>query len=118
MKVIVGPRASGKTTELINIAHETDQYIVVPNERRKRFTFKMAKDIGKPIRNPITIDEMVYGSFERSMYARYHEPPTVLMDDAQSVLENLLHGVRIDALTISSDYAPLVLSVGDCGGNM
>lgn len=108
MRIIVGERGSGKTTELINIAHETDQYIVTPTRRMADQTFKMAREIGKPIRNPISVGEALRSPLDRSMYGHHHKPAGALVDEAAAVLEMILHTGTIHAMTLTGTM-PLVL---------
>lgn len=57
MKVIAGPRGSGKTTELIKLSAETGSRIVTKNKFMANFTVDMAKKANLEIPTPLTYDE-------------------------------------------------------------
>ena len=112
-RVIVGHRSSGKTTELIRMAHDTDQYIIEPTRRQAVAVFRMARDMGLPIRMPVTPHELQRTPLERTLYGRYHPGGGVLVDDLQEVLEQLGMRSRVDAVAVTSDGPPLVLYPGE-----
>lgn len=59
MQLITGSRQNGKTTKLIQKAHETNSIIVCPNLRRRELVSKMAKKLKINIIQPITIDTLM-----------------------------------------------------------
>lgn len=117
MRVIVGGRQSGKTTELIRIAHETDQYLVEPNRNMANYTFRMARGMGMPIRNPVTPDELLGTPLRDSAYGRLHPIGGVLVDEAQEVLERILRCGHIDAMSISASAPTDLVTVLGGGRN-
>ena len=100
MKVIYGPRCSGKTYELMRIAHETDQYIITPTRRQADMLLKLAKSEGMPIRNPVSVDECLTGNLRYTPYAKTHPYGGVLVDDVTSILQELLHLPKIQAVSV------------------
>lgn len=92
MKVIYGPRCSGKTHELIRMANKNDQYIIVPTEREASRIYHEAYRQNLAIRTPISVSECLY---------RSRQPVGgVLIDDVTAILADLLHLDRIDAVTV------------------
>ncbi len=55
---MVGSRGQGKTALLIKQAYETNGVIVCPSHHMADYVFHMAQDIGCPIIQPITYDEL------------------------------------------------------------
>lgn len=98
--VIAGPRLTGKTTRLIELAHETDQYIIEPNRFMADYVFRMADRMGKPIRNPISVAELATSQLDRTPYAMFHPGGGVLVDEASEVLRMCLNLPRIDAMVV------------------
>lgn len=90
-KIIIKPRQTGRTTEMIKMAAEHNLYIVTTDRHRALFILKMAKDLGLKILMPITVGELpIHHSFLLQ---------EVLIDDADQVLEYLV-GTRIKAITM------------------
>ena len=100
MKVIYGPRCSGKTYELMRMAHETDQYIIVPTRREADLLFKVAKQKEMPIRNPITVHECLRSDLRHTPYARLHHNGGVLVDDVTRILAEVLRVPKIQAISV------------------
>lgn len=100
MKVIYGPRCSGKTYELMRIAHETDQYIIVPTQREAQQLFKAAKRLDMPIRMPVTVNECMHGNFRGTPYARLHHNGGVLVDETVRILSDILRLPKIQAISV------------------
>ena len=100
MKVIYGPRCSGKTYELMRIAHETDQYIITPTRREADLLFMLAKKEGMPIRNPVSVSECLKGNLGGTPYAMTHPHGGVLVDDVTRILQEVLHLPKIQAVSV------------------
>jgi hypothetical protein len=91
MEVIIKPRRSGKTVELIKIANKEWKYIVCPDRQRAENIVKTANKLGLDIPYPIVTNELPLKSpFVES----------VLVDDADEVLRRLI-GKDIKTITIS-----------------
>lgn len=100
MKIIVGGRASGKTTKLIKESAETGYRIVTSNEGAARAIYMQAKDLGYDILRPISVMEYVLAppnSFEQD---------GVLIDDLENTL-GALFKQKIHAATFCSENMPL-----------
>ncbi len=102
MKVIGGPRRSGRTTRLIELCHEaestgTPSYIVCHSTDEAHRIFELASEMEKPIAFPITYDEL----------KAFHGAPTQFnfyIDNAEYLLQKLLSlPYNIDAIAITVD---------------
>jgi len=88
--VYIGPRKSGKTTNLLIIANAKNVPILVHNQPMKRHLEDYAKRLGLKNVRVITLYELDRGSVGG-----------VIVDEAQLLLEQLLK-VRIDSLSITT----------------
>jgi len=93
MEVIYLKRREGKTTRLIEMADPHDDYIVVPTKRECGLVFRMAKEMGRNIRMPITWHEAT-----RSHGMAFR--PNFLIDNIDMILPMLVPH-RIKAITLS-----------------
>lgn len=66
MRIVSGGRQLGKTTAMIHMAAETNAYIVCPNRQQVDHVFRMSKDMGVRIHQPITWDDLI----EKRYHAR------------------------------------------------
>jgi len=100
MKKIIKSKASGKTTELIQMSHDTWTYILVVDRKRADWIADYACNVLKiDIPNPVSIEEFI--NAHRSL--GYCE--NVLIDDADEVLQKLIGKVNIMAITMrDSDW--------------
>lgn len=95
MKVIIGERATGKTTELIKEAADTGYYIVCNSPRDCYRIQDQAKQMGLNIPFPIThqefVDQRFYGKGVKG----------VLIDDVERLLQTIgnlkIHACSIEA---------------------
>lgn len=92
-KIIIKPRQTGRTTEMIKMAAEHNLYIVTTDRMRAHFIAKMARDLGLNILFPITVRELPIHPNRATQ--------EVLIDDADQVLEYLV-GTRIKAITMEA----------------
>lgn len=92
-KIIIKPRQTGRTTEMIKMAAEHNLYIVTTDRMRAHFIAKMARDLGLNILFPITVRELPIHP--------NHATQEILIDDADHVLEYLV-GTRIKAITMEA----------------
>ena len=99
MKIIVGGRASGKTTKLIQESAETGYRIIAFNHDAARQIYMKAKDLGYDILRPISVMEYV-------LAPNSYEQDGVLIDDLENTLETLFKQ-KIHAATFCSEYMPL-----------
>lgn len=99
MKIIVGGRASGKTTELIQESAETGYRIITFNCDAARQIYMQAKGMGYDILRPISAMEYVLkpGSFEQD---------GILIDDLENTLGTIFKQ-KIHAATFCSECMPL-----------
>lgn len=94
-KMIIKPRQTGRTTEIIKMAAENNLYIVTTDRQRALYIAKMAQKLGLKIPFPITIRELPVRP-----YSFINE---VLIDDADQVLACLV-GTKIKAITMEAPH--------------
>lgn len=95
MKKIIKPKGTGKTTELIKLSHDTWTYILVADRKRADWLADFAWNKLKiDIPNPVSVEEFIRAG--RSLgYCK-----SVLIDDADDVLQKLIGHVNIAAITM------------------
>lgn len=92
----VGHRRSGKTYTIIHRAKETGLPILVIDVLRKRHMLHEAKRLGIDGIEVITLEEL-----------KRHHTKNVLVDEAQTLLENILN-VSIPEMTVSAPRITLL----------
>lgn len=100
MKIIVGGRASGKTTKLIKESAETGYRIIAFSKDAAKEIYMQAKNLGYDILRPISVIEYVLAppnSFEQD---------GILIDELENTLEALFKQ-KIHAATFCSENMPL-----------
>ena len=100
MKIIVGGRASGKTTKLIQESAKTGYRIIAFSKDAAKEIYMQAKDLGYDILRPISVMEYVLApnSFEQD---------GVLIDDIENTL-GAIFKQKIHAATFCSERMPLL----------
>lgn len=88
--VIVGPRQNGKTTELIRLSAERDEYIVVPTLDMAQVVARQARDMGMRIPYPVAFSQLPCQS-------RFIGE--VLVDEAQTILQWVI-GKPVDVMAV------------------
>lgn len=104
MKLIIKPRQSGKTSELIRMSEETNAYILTLNRGMAEYVSKMAAQQGYNILFPITLDEYMRSRLKGSHVTH------ILIDNADMVLQHIFSEATIDAITMS-EQEPTVQAV-------
>lgn len=98
MKIIRSPRQAGKTTRLIEIAHEGRYKIIVCHSREEADRiFQVAIKMDKKVPLPITYDDYLKGNF----YGKNIE--SFLIDNVDMFITYLAKGVPVEAITLSSN---------------
>lgn len=95
--LIIRPKKSGKTTELLKKSAETHTYILVKNQKKARQLFNQARQMGYAIPYPVTLDEYRDSKFVGSCIRR----DGIYIDDLDELLKDLLPGIRIKAATLT-----------------
>ena len=100
MKIIIGGRQTGKTTQLIKEAADRDGFIVTWSRDRAAQIFKMADDLGVNIRYPISIHDLMRCGLRGSYIT------TLYIDDAERMLSQIMYeGTsgrgHVEAITIN-----------------
>lgn len=95
MKVITGPRQSGKTHQSIKLANETDAYLVVRNQKRARQVYHHDQypDVD---RFPITYDELMNNKYSTSGVQ------AVVIDNVDEFIQSQL-SVPIAGVTLTTE---------------
>ena len=88
--VIVGPRQNGKTTELIKLSAERNEYIIVPTLDMAQMVAKQARDMGLRIPYPVAFCQLPCQS-------RFIGE--VLVDESQRILEQVI-GKPVDVMAV------------------
>lgn len=96
MNIIYNGRRKGKTTELIKMSAEKNLYILVVNRNRQREVFELARDLNLNIPFPITVEEYFTSGKLRGSFIN-----TILIDDADDILQQIFNTVVIDTITIT-----------------
>lgn len=86
MKIIYGPRRSGKTTQLIRMAHKHWYYIVVKDMKEARRVSLEAEKLEFKIPFPITYKEFLGQEFYKNGIKGF------LIDNADILLQQLAAG--------------------------
>lgn len=92
MKIIILERGKGKTTELVKISAKTQTYILTATKQNVKYICQIADDLGLNIPYPITVSEYLNGKLKGS---------SILIDDADRVLQSIFNTVQIDAITLT-----------------
>lgn len=95
MNIIYKSRGKGKTTELIKMSAEKNLYILVADRNRQREVFNLARDLNLNIPFPITVEDYFRDKLRGSFIN------TILIDDADYVLQQIFNTVVIDTITIT-----------------
>lgn len=93
MKLLVGPRQSGKTTEAIKLANENDAYLAVRSQEMATNVYH-SESYPDLERFPITYDELLEG-MARSRVR------TVVIDDLEAFVAQLLPGIELAAASMT-----------------
>ena len=109
---IIGPRQSGRSTELIEMAAAMDMLIITGDQRRAECLWHMAQDMGKEIRKPEPLSAWLRKPHLFFDYKTEH--PGILVDDADFVLSCLLR-TEVKAAVIESDEYCNVRALRDMG---
>lgn len=96
MNIIYKSRGKGKTTELIKMSAEKNLYILVADKNRQREVFNLARDLNLNILFPITVEDYFRSDKLRGCFIN-----TILIDDADYVLQQIFNTVVIDTITIT-----------------
>lgn len=92
--IIIGPVGSGKTYELLKLAHDADKIIVCRHEADASALVTLAKKAGFKIYHPITYN--ILHNFKPSVNLEY------LIDDLDSFFE-YVYNLKITAVTIDEE---------------
>ena len=92
MKLIKLARCKGKTTRLINKAHNQPIYIICSNKERAYEISEMASRMNKNILFPICLDELISYGNKGNHVKQY------LIDDLDDIVQTLIYRYLIKPL--------------------
>ena len=101
-EILIGKGGTGKTEELIKRSAESGIYILVANRRRAEILVEQAKDMKLYIPFPVTLQEWLRSDnrFHGSSIRR----DGLLIDDIDSVIEELFLPIEIKAVTLRTPH--------------
>lgn len=105
MKIIIGERGKGKTTELIKLSHKRQYAIICHNQQEKLRILTEADKLNLLILTPITIDELL----KKEYRGRKTVPKGFLIDNLESLFQNISPYIAIRGFSIT-DYNILNLN--------
>lgn len=97
MRIIKGPRQSGKTTELIKLAAEHNAYIVVPSYEAAEAVAKKAREMGLDIPFPTMYSTFMRGEF----YARGIR--AFIIDNVDALVQYMAGRVPVIAISMTEE---------------
>ena len=98
MKLIKLARRKGKTTRLINKAHNQPIYIICSNKERAYEISEMASRMNKNILFPICLDELISYGNKGNHVKQY------LIDDLDDIVQTLIYRYLIKDAMKKDDY--------------
>lgn len=101
MKIILGERYSGKTTNLIAASAATGSTIVTAGNNLKTGILCNAKQMGLCIPDPITLREL------KDMPSRFRQDKFmengIIIDDIELMLSSLFYGLPIERVSLTTN---------------
>jgi hypothetical protein len=101
MKIILGERCSGKTTNLIAASAVTGATIITATNNGKKGIICHAQNMGLTIPNPITLREFAgmssHGRQEKFM------KKGIIVDDIELMLSSLFYGLPIERVSLTTN---------------
>lgn len=110
MKIILGGRASGKTTKLIQESAETGRRILTHNKQSAREIWWQAQSLGYDIPIPLSVMDL-----QRIETKAEIKKQGILIDDIETTLSALC-GATVHTATYQCEDTPLIAI--DSQGNM
>lgn len=103
--IIVGIRQTGKTLDLIRLAHENKGVIITYNsDHAKNIKERAKKELGLLIREPISIDNFLDLEFREQLFKSglLNENDNIYIDESDMVLKKLLSsfGINFKGMTV------------------
>ena len=106
MKIILGGRQSGKTTQLVKISARGNAPILCLDVQRLHNIWFIARKLELEIPEPITLRDFLNGRI------RGRESQTILVDDAEMILLSLLAmtNPRLNVVVAAIDVSEAILN--------
>lgn len=100
--LFIGPRCSGKTTEIIKKSAETGHPIMVTTAQRREYILKKAKELKYDIPIPIVARHYLFGSDDSYDSGYEHAGDGIYIDEAEDVLRYIFSGIPIKGMTLTT----------------
>lgn len=97
MKKLIEEKGSGKTTAVIEQAHETGAYIIVISDDEARRVAVLAEEMGKSIRYPVTIGEFLRGGMRGSRVKN------IIIDNLDLMIRRICAGLDVELITMTKE---------------
>lgn len=107
MEIITGDRGTGKTTELLKRAAETDAYIICTTMHRCGDLFEMAHRLGIKIKYPLSVNECINGGLHSRYINGEIVGQPVVIDDLEDVLRECMVGWKSEIVAVDVDTATI-----------
>ena len=101
MKIILGERCSGKTTNLIAASATTGATIITATNNAKKGIIYHAKDMRLTIPNPMTLRELA-GMSSRGRQEKFMKKG-IIIDDIELMLSSLFYGLPIERVSLTTN---------------
>lgn len=98
MKLVLGPRGSGKTTKLLHQCAENGYVMVVMNDHARRNLLQHARQVGIEILRPATYDELLRGDILRGRKVQ-----GIMIDDLELFLTGLMPRLPVIGVSATMD---------------
>lgn len=101
MKIILGERCSGKTTNLIAASATTGATIITATGNAKKGIIYHAKNMGLKIPDPMTLQELngITDPYIRENLMK----KGIIVDDIELMLSRLFYGLPIERVSLTTD---------------
>lgn len=101
MKIILGERCSGKTTNLIAASATTGATIITATVNAKKGIICHAQDMRLTIPNPMTLRELA-GMSRHDRHEKFMEKG-IIVDDIELMLSSLFYGLPIERVSLTTN---------------
>jgi cobalamin biosynthesis protein CobD/CbiB len=95
MKIIIGARRSGKSTELIQRAVDEGGFIVTDSSQSAYRLVEMAKEMGIHLSLPVTYEEFLQERYRGLGVSLFH------IDDIERFVQYVARGVTVATITLT-----------------
>jgi len=99
MKIFLGEKQSGKTQQLILLAHKDNEiYLVVQSKDMASQVFARSQEMNCDIRFPMTYDDLISANYPMGFQYK------VLIDNLEQFIHHVIKGVPIYGFSLNLDF--------------